>query len=796
MQIETLEQNWWRMPATDRERLLRAKWIWAENPNYDLVNQFSLFRKKFCCAEKPVRASLLITADTSYHLYLNGRFVGSGPARGYQRSWPYDSMEVSKYLVAGENLLAVRAYNAGRGSFQYRSEGFAGLLVHLDVDGSEVVSGRDGWRCRRQTGIRRDAVPFSIQLYPQEHVDLREEACDWMLPGFDDEDWAFPVVDRPCFSPPWEAMEPRGIPMLNEGDRSDIRFSVIGESRGRQAACVQGRDVLVIGQEEGLEHKACALGSGRLEMEAGPGEFHSLLLDLGRVQIGRLLVQFEDCQGGEIFDFYFSEIIEDGVLSPVVNTQAWNRVSMGNRLVASPGKGEHLFYHPVGFRYLVVRARNLAKPVGVRLMLKDYRFPLERRVVFEQSDASVADIFDACGWTQQLCALDAFVDTPWREQAQWWGDARIQGANCLALAGDVRLLDRGIRSIAQQRTVEGLTYGTAPGVSHGCVLPDFALTWIMTLWDHYWHTGETWRYRENREGAFDVIGYFRSHKDPARDLVGKDDRFWLFLDWAPHAKEGFPVLLNLLLLEALGRMQELEERIGMEDQLAELSELQRDLRRGLAGLVDEETGLICEGWDSSGNRYESHSLLAQVLACSLDLEGIDRDRVIDGYVRPFLRREPVDAILPSLAFQTRLFAFAIEQGLGMEVLGYIKAVWGPMTSATHTTWEVLDYRKGVHSFSHAWSAHPLHHLLTLFSGLRPVEAGWRRVVFEPCLCGSTGKFQVPTPGGDCLVAWQQSAEGICVTLSVPDGMTIYPKIAGIDSDRCLVGDHRWLIEAH
>ena len=81
--------------------------------------------------------------------------------------------------------------------------------------------------------------------------------------------------------------------------------------------------------------------------------------------------------------------------------------------------------------------------------------------------------------------IDAYVDCPWREQAQWWGDARVQAANTFHLSADARMLKRGIRQIAAQEPPNGLTYGMTPTMSHHCILPDYTLTWVMTIWDYY-----------------------------------------------------------------------------------------------------------------------------------------------------------------------------------------------------------------------------------------------------------------------------------------------------------------------
>ena len=82
----------------------------------------------------------MITADQAYQLFVNGRFVGRGPARGYQHSWPYDEIDVAAFLKKGRNIFAVRAYNPGFSNFQYLSEGLAGLLVAGRWGKTEIYS--------------------------------------------------------------------------------------------------------------------------------------------------------------------------------------------------------------------------------------------------------------------------------------------------------------------------------------------------------------------------------------------------------------------------------------------------------------------------------------------------------------------------------------------------------------------------------------------------------------------------------------------------------------------------------
>ncbi len=120
-------------------------WIWPESHNWDLHNGYAQFRREFHLGKVPSEAPLFITADQSYQLYINGNYVCRGPARGFQKSWPYDEVDVRPWLQKGRNVLAVRAYNPGFSNFQYLTQGFAGLLIAAkwkgDGGGGE---GRDG----------------------------------------------------------------------------------------------------------------------------------------------------------------------------------------------------------------------------------------------------------------------------------------------------------------------------------------------------------------------------------------------------------------------------------------------------------------------------------------------------------------------------------------------------------------------------------------------------------------------------------------------------------------------------
>jgi len=63
-----------------------ATWVWPGD-FYQMHNTYAQFRRDFRLARVPGRAPFHITADQCYVLYVNGRYVGRGPARGFQAAW-------------------------------------------------------------------------------------------------------------------------------------------------------------------------------------------------------------------------------------------------------------------------------------------------------------------------------------------------------------------------------------------------------------------------------------------------------------------------------------------------------------------------------------------------------------------------------------------------------------------------------------------------------------------------------------------------------------------------------------
>jgi len=767
-----------------------SKWIWPEELHWDLHNCYAQFRKTFVLDKIPEQALLAITADQSYQLYLNGRYVCRGPARGYQSHWPYDQIDVREYLQGGRNVLAIRAYNPGFSNFQYLTQGYAGLLVAAEWDGLVIVTD-ETWKCRRQTGLNRDAVPTSMQLFGQEHIDLRIEDPRWFEVDCDDSDWTSRVATAPWNAMPWHRLEPRGIPMLEEIEISPT--IALGISEGVSAAGYQNaRDVSRLFFDEGLEISRQSFSAREVVvLPSAAGAFRRILIDFERTVVGSLGLDISGARGGEIIDSLHVETVDPETLAPLYQPATTCHMAFSHRMICREGLNQHFFYHSFGFRYLVISVRDSMTTLTIRPTLRTTYYPLQISGKFESSDAELEAIWQTCTWTQRVCSMDAFVDTPWREQAQWWGDARVQAWNTFHLSGDNRLFRRGIAQIAGQTTPEGMTYGHAPTMAHGCILPDFSLVWILTLWDDYWQTGSTEAFRAHEDVVRGILDYFRHSLNPQNRLARFDSRYWLFLDWTELQRKGCPTVLNLWLLVVLDKLVLLYAVEEKPEKVEELTEWAAELRGALGALIDDR-GLIHDGFADDGSLVPETSIHSQTLAIVACLDSSLEHRMLDQILLPFIRGEEpqlAGVARPSAYWITYLFAVLQERGFQSEVLSCIRQNWMPMVQHG-TTWENFRPKVGEESFSHAWSAHPLYHLMQILGGVTQTAPAWKSIRFSPFFYGDSADVTIPTPQGLIRSHWRRFESRIEIGLELPKDTSALVMIPGM-GEEIAIGSTTW-----
>ena len=137
------------------------QWIWASEQAREATSadQVAVFRREFEI-EQPTLAWITLTCDNEYTLYVNGQRIASDGAWEQRERY-----EISAFLVAGRNLVAIRGRNIGTSP--------AGLAVTLTLGTAEGNS-------RKIVSDERWRVSTQV-------------ASGWYRVEFDDREWSAAV---------------------------------------------------------------------------------------------------------------------------------------------------------------------------------------------------------------------------------------------------------------------------------------------------------------------------------------------------------------------------------------------------------------------------------------------------------------------------------------------------------------------------------------------------------------------------------------------------------------------------
>ncbi|NQT51816.1 alpha-L-rhamnosidase N-terminal domain-containing protein, partial [bacterium] len=182
-------------------------WIWTRDDTPER-NAFVRFRRQVAYTGGP--ATLHITADSRYWLWVNGEFLGHGPVRAWPSHWKYDTYDLAPHFRKGDNVVAVLVQHFGEGNFQYNLAP-PGLLAELKLADRVIVSDSQ-WRAAPEPALAAMAPRISVQEAFEEQFDARE-ASDWTARDYDDSRWPTAVAVRHARDGHF-GYEPRGIPFL------------------------------------------------------------------------------------------------------------------------------------------------------------------------------------------------------------------------------------------------------------------------------------------------------------------------------------------------------------------------------------------------------------------------------------------------------------------------------------------------------------------------------------------------------------------------------------------------------
>lgn len=761
-----------------------ASWIWCEGESRPR-NTYLYARKTFKLPAKPAHAGLRITADSRYKLFVNGTYVGRGPVRSLPGRQYFDTYDIAEYLTKGNNVIAVLAYHLGQGTYSYMP-GRAALICEAEIEwdgGSEKIITDETWKVMKSEAWNNESARMSPRLGFQEVFDANLDPDGWMEVKFRDAKWPQATVLGKSPMRPFERLMERLIPHLKE---TDTRPTAIV---GMYDCPLTPEDATASDMPAFMISEALApLQSGQVEkserliddkndattIKVPETSGVSILLDFGREVFGSVELEFSRSHGG-IVDIGYSESLEDGWINP-------NRddIKYSDRLILRKGKQVWCSFEPRGFRYMQIEFRKCPKPIAInKIAVFDTSYPVELKGSFESSDELLNQVWKVGAETARLCMQDTYIDSPWRERAQWWDNAYIASKTAYYAFGDTALLGQGLRYIALSQERNGIVLALYPSVNREN-FPDFGALWVMSVWDYYARTGDKRMLSDLYPCVFYWIQWISRYAN-ADGLLNKVDGD-LFIDWGAVDRRGEVAALNCIYIGALNAASRMAQTMKKTDDADRYLQMAAKVRNSLSKHFWTARGLYADA-RVDGVLQEHYSRQTNTLAVLAD--------VPDHYQKAAILRQLSEENGGLSPITTPYFTtFVVEalagNGYMIQALDVIRRKWGAMVSNGASTFGEFFTSEGTKCQGSA--AAPTYLLQAYVLGVTQESAN--RVRVEPQLGDlQWAKGIVPTEGGPVVVDWQFGRHGFTMTLVVPHGMSaVLVPPRGTGNNRVLVNN--------
>lgn len=765
----------------------QASWIWLRAGPPDPRNAYVHVRGTFDLDTEtlPERVRCLITAEGAYKLWLNGRYVGRGPAKGTAKSQYYDRYTIDSFLRRGRNVVAALVFNYGLDTLSYRRRGKAGFICEVrapapgggstepsavpdaptrPADTWSVLAATDStWRLRRSTVWDPEAPQLTREIGPAEWVDLRRRVEGWQDVDFDDSAWETArALGRPPLDP-WD-LKPRQIPMLRE-DRvfRPISFVEGGTySPGEPLEPDAFKDYLFnnvkgYAPDPSRFPRRDPLSWDRPIVFPARQEHQYAVLDLGREVAGFVGIDVDGPPGASV------EVVHAEGLSKVLFREGQVHGHY-DRVTLPGGPATFETYHPRAMRFIQLQVGPAPAAVRIsRLTVREFSYLVDEVGFFACSDGALQRLWEMGKETVRLCMFDTYVDCPYREQAQWWGDVRVSAMANYYAFGDHDLASQALRQLGETQADTGLFEVFYPSGRLSWRWPSYSFLWGNALREYFLYTGD-------RSVPVEMMGALRRLLAYGkRNVSGLLEGTAGFTD---HGYGGGQACLNAFFYRALTDGMEVMRLLNDRDGLEEYEAASERIRNAFNDrFFSEEEGTYVDPPE------KGRPLFVNALALYAGLVPEERSQGVVG------------AVLAGKGELSPYFTYYVMEGLcryghHREVLDIIRLRYGAMVESGGTTlWEASDptfaWRP---SLCHGWSGAPSIFLQREVLGVRPTRPGFEEVTIEPRLLGlRLASGGVPSPRG---VIWvrieregreqdeqeEQEQEILTLKVDLPDGV--------------------------
>lgn len=754
-------------------------WIWtgAWSQEHEMAPTSVLFRKKIKLNSEITKTNIEISADSRYKLYVNGTFVEAGPSKGDSQIWFYDEMDISPYLLPGENVLAVVVLKfpmkPTAGNQSIITTHTPGLYLKGDLwdkEGGKYEIIADGtWKCRIDGSTRfvSEAEGFA-PLHFYEEVSKMGSLAGWKETVYDDSDW------EDAFSYPKPAIRYAVSP----GNLNKRTIPFMRRRKGRFLNVIALRKSTLLKEE--WDHMLSGDGS----VFIAPYTEEVVEIDAGEEMTGYLHLFMEQGDGAEIKLLQSESYIQPGELLQGMTPLKTDRMDAQNGIL----EGFTDCYHPTGigdanqpeeyepfwfrtFRFIRLQITTGEKPLTIKdFYYEETGYPLEMKSHVETSDESLSAVWEISARTLQRCMHETYMDCPFYEQLQYVMDSRAQILFTYAVSMDDRLAKKCMDDFKRAQRYDGLICSAYPNTKPN-VIPGFSIFYILMLHDHMMYFGDKEQIRSHMPAVEEILNFFQKNRTKY-GYVGKlggylrQEKYWSFIDWVPDWTTGVPdaieqgplTIESLYYLMGLLKAADLAEYIGRTDLEREYRQTAGQVRQSIRDYCMNPEGFIKDG--PGCFKYSQHCQVFGVLTGVLDIQ-TGRKNILETL------KHPDSYAQCTVSMSLYLFRAMELSGLYEETKDCWN-IWRKMIDNHMTT--VAESDVYPRSECHAWGALALYELPAVVLGVRPAAPGFKKISVHPVPGYYTwAKGEAVTPNGMISVEWKKNGtEGMEVTVAAEE----------------------------
>lgn len=738
----------------------KAQWIGV--PECDL-SDFGVyhFRKTINLEQVPAKFIVHVSADNRYKLFVNDSLVALGPCRGDVSNWNYETIDLAPFLREGRNILAsvVWFLEPKDAPVAQVSFGKAGFLMQGNSKTEAVVNTDKSWKCIRNTAYGKCTTGRVRGYYAAgatELIQTGQYPHGWAKADFDDSQWkqaleAGRAAAKGTMNYSERLLVPRSLPAL---EMTTERLKSVRKTEG-------------IKKTGDFLKKPTAL-----QIPAHTKAV--LLLDQGYETTGYPHLSWTGGKEAKLTLTYAETLFtrnEKGHEAPLGDrNEVDNRVIFGYEdcIVAD---GNDFCFTPLWWRtwrYIQLTVETKEEPLTLTDMYGTFSaYPFKRVSQFAATGDDDLDKMLEVGWrTARLCAHETYMDCPYYEQLQYFGDTRIQTMVTMYNTNDMAMVRQALEMGRMSMVADGLTYSRYP---HNVpqMISSYSLSWTGMIYDYWMYRGDDAYVRTLLPQTRSIMSWYEQYlrEDGSLDRIP----YWYFCDWASNFGGGEPIreekgnsaYQDLAYLMALDEAAKMEEALGLPFIAQHYKELAARIRKDFHKKYwNEGRKMFADTYDH--RNFSQHTNIMAILT----------DIVTDTEATALCERilAEKDITQTTIYFKYYLFLAMKHCGLANRYLDEL-GVWRQQLKENMTTWAEMP--EPTRSDCHAWGAAPNIELFRIVLGIDTDAPRFGKVRITPALGKLTkASGTIPHPAGFIRVDYKLDKKGrLDALVELPAGIS-------------------------